>query len=86
MSGTAETSVLERMAGAAMNMIDLILTVCLSANPGNCREEHLYFESRGSLLQCMFLAPSEIAKWSLQHPARKVTRWRCAFPSQERSI
>ena len=36
-----------------MDMVDLILTVCLTANPGNCRDEHLYFESRGSLLQCM---------------------------------
>jgi hypothetical protein len=86
MDGTGRTSGLERMAGAAMNMIDLILTVCLSMNPSNCREEHLYFESRGSLLQCMFLAPSEIAKWTQQHPTRKVMRWRCAFPSTERSI
>ena len=41
-----------------MEMVDLILTVCLTANPDNCREEHLYFESRGSLVQCMMLAPS----------------------------
>jgi hypothetical protein len=69
-----------------MNMVDLILTVCLSANPSNCRDEHLYFESRGSLMHCMFLAPSEIAKWSQEHPAVRVKRWKCAFPSKERSI
>lgn len=69
-----------------MDMVDLILTVCLSANPSSCRDEHLYFESHGSLMQCMFLAPSEIAKWSQEHPALKVTRWKCAFPSKERSI
>ena len=69
-----------------MNMVDLILTVCLSANPSNCRDEHLYFESRGSLFQCMFLAPSEIAKWSQEHPTLKVMRWKCAFPSKERAI
>jgi hypothetical protein len=69
-----------------MNMVDLILTVCLSADPGNCRTEHLYFESRGSLMQCMFLAPSEIAKWSQEHPALKVVRWKCAFPKEERAI
>jgi hypothetical protein len=72
--------------GAAMEMVDLILTVCLTANPTNCREEHLYFESRGSLLQCMLLAPTEIAKWSSEHPALKVVRWRCAFPGKEQSI
>jgi hypothetical protein len=69
-----------------MEMVDLILTVCLTANPSNCREEHLYFESRGSLFQCMLLAPTEIAKWSTEHPALKVVRWRCAFPDKGRSI
>jgi hypothetical protein len=69
-----------------MDMVDLILTVCLSANPGNCRDEHLYFESRGSLVQCMVLAPSEIAKWSQEHPTLKVRRWKCAFPKKDREI
>lgn len=69
-----------------MDMVDLILTACLSANPGNCRDEHLYFESRGSLFQCMFLAPAEIAKWSQEHPSLKVVRWKCAVPSKERAI
>ncbi|MER8785642.1 hypothetical protein NKH60_31365 [Mesorhizobium sp. M1006] len=69
-----------------MDMVDLILTVCLSANPGNCRDEDLYFESRGSLFQCMFLAPAEIAKWSQEHPSLKVVRWKCAVPSKERAI
>ncbi|CAN7302147.1 hypothetical protein [Mesorhizobium sp. LjRoot246] len=69
-----------------MDMVDLILTVCLSTNPGNCRDEHLYFESRGTLFQCMVLAPSEIAKWSQEHPTLKVMRWKCAFPSKERAI
>jgi hypothetical protein len=69
-----------------MEMVDLILTVCLTASPADCRDEHLYFESRGSLQQCMFLAPAEIAKWSSEHPAVKVTRWRCAFPTEEKSI
>jgi hypothetical protein len=69
-----------------MDMVDLILTVCLSANPSKCRDEHLYFESRGTLFQCMILAPSEIAKWSQEHPNLKVMRWKCAFPSKERAI
>jgi hypothetical protein len=66
-----------------MELVDLILTVCLMADPKNCRTEHLYFESRGSLTQCMFLAPPEIAKWAEQHPAFKVVRWKCAYPNRE---
>ncbi len=69
-----------------MNMIDLVLTVCLVSNPDACRKEHLYFESRGSLFQCMILAPSEIAKWSAEHPALKVVRWTCAFPDKSRRV
>lgn len=69
-----------------MDMVDLILTVCLIANPGNCRDEHLYFESRGSLFQCMMLAPTEIAKWSQEQPTLKVKRWKCAFPNKDRAI
>ncbi|MGC4026004.1 MAG: hypothetical protein QM744_13165 [Mesorhizobium sp.] len=69
-----------------MNMIDLILTVCLSANPTACRDEHLHFENRGSLLHCMWLAPLEIAKWSELHPTVKVVRWKCSFPDRGQNI
>lgn len=69
-----------------MNLVDLILTVCLSANPTNCRDEHLYFESRGSLMHCMSLAPIEIAKWSESHPTAKVVRWKCVFPDRGQDI
>jgi hypothetical protein len=69
-----------------MNLVDLILTVCLLAEPTNCRTEHLYFESRGSLVQCMFLAPGEIARWSERHPKLKVVRWKCAYPDSGRTL
>ncbi|MDK1389140.1 hypothetical protein QN224_27430 [Sinorhizobium sp. 8-89] len=66
-----------------MNLVDLVLTVCMLANPTDCRTEHLYFESRGSLVQCMMLAPSEIAKWSESHPRLKIVRWKCVFPDRD---
>ncbi|MCZ4091280.1 hypothetical protein [Sinorhizobium psoraleae] len=66
-----------------MNLVDLVLTVCMLANPTDCRTEHLYFESRGSLVQCMMLAPSEIAKWSESHPRLKIVRWKCVFPDKD---
>jgi hypothetical protein len=69
-----------------MELIDLVLTVCLLANPTECRTEHLHFESRGSPTQCMFLAPPEIAKWTEEHPAFKVVRWKCEFPKRERDL
>lgn len=69
-----------------MNMVDLVLTVCLLVNPSDCRNEHLLFESRGSLFQCMMLAPTTIARWSGDHPAVKIIRWKCAFPDHGRQI
>lgn len=67
-------------------MIDLILTVCLAANPSSCRDEHLYFQSDGSLMSCIWQAPMQIAKWSDEHPAVKVVRWKCSFPDKGRDI
>jgi hypothetical protein len=69
-----------------MNMVELVLTVCLVSNPGTCNEEHLYYESAGNLMHCMFQAQPEIAKWSSQHPKKKVMRWACKFPDKDQDI
>ncbi len=66
-----------------MDVVNLIFTVCLAADPSSCRTEQLTFESRGNLMHCMFLAPAEIAKWTEQHPALNVVRWKCAVPGYE---
>ena len=69
-----------------MDVIDLVLTVCLLSNPTSCREERLHFENRGSLHNCMFLAPTEIAKWSGDHPKVKVVRWKCDYPTKDLTL
>ncbi len=65
-------------------MIELILTVCALTAPSQCDEQRLQFVSQGSLMQCMMQAPPYIAEWSNEHPAEHVTRWRCAFPGDEK--
>ena len=69
-----------------MDIINLVLTICLITAPDQCREERLRFENRGSLQSCMFLAPTQIAKWSEEHPTLHVVKWRCAYPSKEIDI
>ena len=69
-----------------MDLIDLVLTICLMASPSSCREERLHFENKGSLLNCMFLAPTQIVKWSEEHPNMRVVKWKCAYPSKELSL
>jgi hypothetical protein len=65
-------------------MIELILTVCALTAPGQCDEQRLQFAAEESLMQCMMLAPPYIAQWADEHPATRVTRWRCAFPGDEK--
>jgi hypothetical protein len=63
-------------------MIELILTVCALNAPNQCDERRLQFMSQESLMQCAKQAPPYIAAWSGEHPASRVTRWRCAYPGQ----
>lgn len=62
--------------------MELILSVCLFANPGMCREEAVSvgLERPPAPAQCMMGALPVIAEWSETHPKWKVTRWRCAPP------
>jgi hypothetical protein len=65
-------------------MIELILTVCALTAAGQCDEQRLQFAAEESLMQCMMQAPPYIAQWTDQHPATRVTRWRCAFPGDQK--
>ena len=67
-----------------MNLIDLVLLVCSLANPTSCQEQHLLFESQGSLRTCMLQAPPYIAQWVGEHPGVRVARWHCDWPDSER--
>ena len=56
-------------------MIHLVLTVCLAASPGTCKEERPGFE--GSLMACFMEGQVAAARWLAQHPAYTLSRWRC---------
>ena len=66
-----------------MNLVDLILLACALANPSSCHEYHVLFQTSGSLQSCMMQAQPYLAQWVGEHPAYRVTRWRCAWPDQE---
>ena len=69
-----------------MDVIDLVLTICLISNPTSCREERLHFENRGGLNNCMFLAPTEIAKMVRGTSEAQVVRWKCDYPSKDLTL
>ena len=58
-----------------MNMIQLVLQVCLVAEPTKCKE--VTFLGEYNTTQCMHLAPSVIASFSETHPKWEVRRWKC---------
>ncbi len=66
-----------------MNLVDLIVFVCSIANPSVCKEQHLLFESGGSLRACMMQAEPYLAQWVGEHPDMKVVRFHCAWPENE---
>lgn len=55
-------------------MNHLVLTICLLARPVDCRNERVTTQARLALPQECTAAMTE---WAMQHPAWRVTRWRC---------
>jgi hypothetical protein len=66
-----------------MNLVDLIVFVCSITNPNACREQHLLFESSGTLNACMMQAQPYLAQWLGEHPDLKIVRFECAWPESE---
>ncbi|MBA3518477.1 MAG: hypothetical protein H0T75_12745 [Rhizobiales bacterium] len=62
-----------------MPIVDLIIAVCMAGDPIICRDEHLYFESHGSLQRCMFEAMPAVADWAGKHPQWRVSRFHCEW-------
>ncbi|MDQ0303482.1 hypothetical protein [Ancylobacter polymorphus] len=62
--------------------MELILSICLIASPGTCREEAVSvgLEAPPAPMQCMIGAMPVIAEWTETHPKWKVLKWRCASP------
>jgi hypothetical protein len=63
-----------------MSVIELILTVCTLTQPELCEERRLAFVDLNSLTQCLRQAPPAIAEWGMNHPGRRVSKWRCSYP------
>jgi hypothetical protein len=60
-----------------MNMIEVIITVCALAQPGQCQEQHLQFAAQGSIRQCVMNAQPYLAQWVNEHPKWNIVRWHC---------
>ena len=59
-----------------MQLVQLVLFVCLSADPTQCKEARQSYPLESVLpMQIMMSAPAEVAKWASEHPQWVVKRW-----------
>jgi hypothetical protein len=62
-------------------VLELVMTVCLIAAPGECRKERIAFE--GSLLACATAGQFAAAEWIATHPKWQLSRWTCGPSSRD---
>ncbi len=68
-------------------LIELILSICLMADPGVCRTERLsYGDGLDSAQACVFQAPPRIAQWASRHPQWRIVRWRCGVHGDDEEV
>lgn len=61
-------------------LLELVLIVCLSAEPDRCQTIYLREGGPGSMMQCLFNGAKQAAKWAEEHPGYVVRRWTCGQP------
>ena len=66
-----------------MGGIDIVMTICLLANPQACEKRSIPIAEAGSMIQCMAFAQPRIAEWSVTHPKYRIVSWRCAAAGAE---
>lgn len=58
-------------------MMTIVLSACLIANPGECKDFRLPLDGDIDAQSCVMNAPPFFAQWSEEHPAWRVMRWKC---------
>jgi hypothetical protein len=66
--------------------MEIVLYVCLLADPTACKEEHLpNLVQTNQPSKCATVSMLYMAQWMGEHPAWKLVRWSCTRPG-ERSL
>jgi hypothetical protein len=59
-------------------MIAIVISACLAANPGVCKNYRIPLASGIDPSHCMTDAQPHFANWTAQHPGWRIVRWSCA--------
>ena len=68
-----------------MTPFEIVLLACLSADPSNCVEQRIPYESAGSLKQCVYEAQGVVAQWMSEHTDRFVKKYGCEINGVKQS-
>lgn len=58
-------------------MMIIVLSACLIAEPSTCKDFKVPLDGDMDTTQCAMSAPPFFARWSEEHPAWRVKKWRC---------
>ena len=61
----------------------VILSICLLSSPSTCREERVQqsVEERPPI-SCIVEGQSTVATWQQEHPAWRISKWKCVPKSR----
>lgn len=59
-----------------MPIYEIVVAVCLIADPAVCKEDKIPVQHQ-SPTACMMGSPPLVAKWADEHPKWEVKRWTC---------
>ena len=63
-------------------MMTIVLSACLIANPGQCKDFRVPIDVDMDPGKCTMVAPPYFAQWADEHPAWRVMRWKCLPANQ----
>jgi hypothetical protein len=58
-------------------MLSIILSACLIADPGQCREFKIQTDFQMPAKYCTMKAQPVVAQWSGEHPQWEIKAWSC---------
>ncbi len=63
-------------------MYELLLAVCINANPAQCMERRLPLGEEMNMMRCMREGLVHAQKWADAHPDLELKQWRCVKPQE----
>jgi len=59
-------------------MISIVISACLIADPGVCRDHRVPLAANIDAKGCLFSAQPHLPRWVEEHPKWQIKSWRCA--------